>query len=91
MRDLRHRMTYEQRLELQATLNDLRHYIVPVLLMRQNGVCNICKLSADKYDIDHLVYNPMISLNQLQLLCIPCHKSITDYRPLSVRHVPVPS
>ena len=85
MRDLRKRYTYEQRLELQDTISDLRKYILPLLLRRQNGVCCMCKQVASYYDIDHKVYNPMITINELQALCIQCHKSITNYIPFRNR------
>lgn len=67
---------------MQDTINDLRKYLLYVLLEKQNGVCNICKQPAKDYDIDHLLYNPMITVNELQALCIPCHKSITCYTRL---------
>ena len=85
MRNLRKRYTYKQRKEFDATVQRLRIYIVPILLQRQHGVCNRCKKLADKYDVDHKVYNPMVSINELQLLCVPCHKAISDYRHINKR------
>ena len=85
MRNLRKRYCYDDRLEMQDTINDLRLYILYVLLQRQHGVCAICKQPASKYDIDHLIYNPMITVNELQALCIPCHKSITNYTAMRYR------
>jgi hypothetical protein len=79
MQDLRHTYTYEQRQEFQDTLCDMRRYILPLLLERQQGVCDRCKLPSSHYDIDHLVYNPILTLNELRLLCIPCHYDVTDY------------
>ena len=83
MRDLRKRYSYEQRNEFQQTLSDLRPYLISVLLDRQGGVCDICKQPQTKWDIHHKLYNPMETINELQLLCIPCHHSITDYSHLT--------
>ena len=57
----------------------LRAYIYPLLLRRQNGHCARCPSVFGPFDIDHKVYNPMLTLNELQLLCFPCHKSITNF------------
>jgi len=83
MRNLRHRYPYSARLEFQETILRLRAYLLPLLMERQEGACALCKETADKYDIDHLAYNPMVTLNQLRALCIPCHHSITDYSHIS--------
>jgi 5-methylcytosine-specific restriction endonuclease McrA len=83
MRNLRNRYNYTQRTEFQSTISSLAEYIRPLLLDRQGGVCNVCKVAHDKYDMDHLRYNPMETINDLQLLCIPCHKAKTDYRHIS--------
>lgn len=88
MRNLRSRYTPEQRAEFQDTVNDLEHYIRPLLLQRQQGVCAMCKQPHSKYDIDHKIYNPILTLNELQLLCVPCHKSITDYTTFKNRRAP---
>ena|ERR1035437_70912 len=85
MDNQRNTMTYAQRLELQDTVNDLRHYILPILMQRQDNACALCKQSVAKYDIDHIVYNPMLTINELRALCIPCHKDITDYRHMKHR------
>ena len=85
MRNLRNRYTYEQRDEFQRTIGDLRQYILPVLLDRQGGVCNRCGLPAQRYDLDHLIYNPMMTINELQALCEPCHAAITNYIPIRNR------
>ena len=80
MRNLRDRYTYEQRNEFQQTINNMRVYILPLLLQRQNDVCNKCKKPSDNYDIHHTIYNPMITIKELEALCIPCHKEITKYK-----------
>jgi 5-methylcytosine-specific restriction endonuclease McrA len=71
---------------MSGTVNSLRRYIIPILLERQKGVCAICKKSHKEYDIDHKVYNPMETINELQLLCIPCHHEKTDYTHLSGKY-----
>lgn len=85
MRNLRHRYSYQQRLEYQETIDSLRFYLMPLLLKRQKGLCNMCKKQAKGYDIDHIAYNPMISLDHVQLLCWPCHKSVTNFTPFRNR------
>lgn len=85
MENLRNNYNYRQRLEFQDTLNALRPYLLYLLKKKQNGLCALCNKKATKYDIDHKLYNPMETINELQLLCIPCHKSITDYRPMKAR------
>jgi 5-methylcytosine-specific restriction endonuclease McrA len=79
MRNLRKRYSYAQRKEFQETINDLREYILPLLRNRQGHVCNKCKKPIIAGDIDHKIYNPMMTIDDLQLLCEPCHIVITDY------------
>ena len=83
MRNLRNRYNYKQRLEFHTTAISLRQYLIPLLKKRQNNVRNDCKKPAKAYDVDHKVYNPMVTLNELQLLCIPCHVAKTDFRGLT--------
>lgn len=88
MRNLRHRYTYQQRLEFQNTIMVMRDYILPLLLARQNNACALCKAGHKSYDIDHLVYNPMVTINELRALCEACHYTQTDYRHLTPRQTP---
>ena len=83
--DLREQFTKADRLQLQIDITELRPFILPLLLERQGNTCNICKVEAKEYDIDHLVYTPKVSINELQALCIPCHADKTDFRPLRNR------
>ncbi len=85
MRNLRHRYTYAERLEFQDTLLSMRLYVLPLLLARQNGTCNLCHEPHTRYDIDHMVYNPMITINELQALCEVCHKGITNFTTMGNR------
>ena len=85
MRNIRNRYNLAQRLEFQKTLLCLRFYIMPLLLQRQNNSCARCKKPSDKYEIDHKVYNPMVTLNELQALCHKCHVQITDYTHIKNR------
>ena len=85
MRNLRKMYNYKDRLEFQETILSMRVYLLPLLLDRQGNACNICKLKHSKYEIDHLIYNPMITINELQALCHNCHKSITDYTRLTYK------
>jgi hypothetical protein len=85
MRNLRNTYSYEERLTFQDTIRSLRVYILAVLKRRQGNTCALCPYSGDKYDIDHMLYNPMMTIDQLRLLCVPCHKQVTDFRPMRNR------
>ena len=85
MEDLRHLFNESDRWQAQIDIMDLREYILPLLMKRQGNVCNICKLEVIDYDIDHIVYNPKVTINELQALCWPCHKNKTDFRSLKMR------
>lgn len=85
MEDLRKNYNYKQRLEFQDTIKDMRQYLEPLLLKMQGGVCKRCELPVDKYDIHHKLYNPKMTINELELLCIPCHKDITNFTRLDRR------
>lgn len=76
MKDLRATYTHTQRMEFQETLNAMRPWLMAVLLKRQNGTCALCP-SKGPFDIDHLVYNPLVTVKELRLLCWPCHKRVT--------------
>lgn len=88
MQNLREKYTYQERLEFQDTIITMRPYILPLLLSRQNNGCNICKLPQSKYEIDHLVYNPLVTINELQALCVDCHYNITDFTTYKNRNAP---
>jgi len=84
--DIREQFTLADRKQLQLDIAELRHLILPLLLQRQGYACNICHEPVENYDIDHIVYHPQVTINELQALCIPCHKAKTDFRPLRNRH-----
>jgi hypothetical protein len=85
MEDLRRQYNKSDREQAQRDIIDLRCYILPLLLKRQDNKCNMCRNEVLEYDIDHIVYNPKITINELQALCISCHKSITNYVPFRNR------
>jgi hypothetical protein len=87
MRNLRERYTYKEREAFDEPIHSLRMYIVPLLLTRQYGVCDRCGEASDEYDIHHDVYNPMVTINELKLLCVACHYAITDYTHRSTRRL----
>ena len=64
MENLRRFFNKSDREQAQRDTLDLRFYILPILLARQNYTCNRCKELADKYDIDHLIYNPKVTINE---------------------------
>lgn len=88
MKDLRNTFSYKERLEFQYTVNSLRRYVVHILLKRQNALCAICATASDYYEIDHLIYNPRITINELRLLCWPCHRDTSDFSTLKNRRNP---
>lgn len=85
MRDLRRRYTYDQRLEFNDNVQTIRRYLLYVLLDRQGNTCALCHLPAVAYDIDHIVYNPMMTAQHCRALCIPCHKDVTNFVPFRNR------
>ena len=87
MRNLRTRYSYQDRLEFADTIDSLRFYIMPLLMKRQNNTCAICKKLAKSYDIDHVIYNPMMTLQHVRALCWPCHKKVTDFSTFKNRNM----
>ena len=85
MEDLRKTYTFEQRTEFQETISRLRPYLLAVLKERSGDRCENCGEHQEKYDIDHKIYNPEITIEHIQLLCIPCHKEKTDFTPFRNR------
>lgn len=83
--DLRKSYTYQARLEFQHTVDALRVYLLPLLLARQKGHCALCPARGVDFEIDHIVYNPHITLNELRALCHPCHKRIINFTPFRNR------
>ena len=79
MEDLRMSFNEADREQAQRDICDLRPYILPLLLSRQGNACAMCHIPALKYDIDHLIYNPKVTINELQALCWPCHKGKTNF------------
>lgn len=64
-------------MEFQHTQNNMRMYLYPLLFKRQRGKCALCPARDVRFDIDHLLYNPRVTLKELRLLCWPCHKKVT--------------
>lgn len=74
-----------QRKEFQDTIQTEYKYIRAVLMERQDGACAVCGDRDVPFDIDHKLYNPMMTVNELQLLCVPCHKDKTNFTPMRNR------
>ena len=85
MRNLRRRYTYEERTEFNDNVQSIRPYLMRVLLDRQGNVCDLCREPAKSYDIDHLLYNPMMTAQHCRALCEPCHKSVTNFTSFRYR------
>lgn len=73
MKDMRYLMSKDDRRAAHNDILNMRVYIEPLLLERQKGKCAHCGIGGLKMDIDHKVYNPDITINELQLLCRDCH------------------
>ena len=63
----------------------MSRYIVAILKDRQQSRCKACNEPLETFDIDHKLYNPMVTIEHIQLLCIPCHKAKTNYIPFRNR------
>ena len=64
----------------------MRDYILVALKRLDGDRCKMCSKVCESYDIHHETYSPENTIYDLCLLCKPCHKSITDFRPLHPRN-----
>lgn len=76
-----HGLTREHREQQNEDIQQLRPYIL-CLKKRDLGVlkCEMCGAVDVPFDIHHKDYRHDLTYYDLQLLCVPCHYSITDYR-----------
>ena len=79
MKDLRQYITKAERVDIHMTMVSLRQYLLPLLKQRSGNKCEYCGCSVNKWDIHHKLYNPKVSINELELLCHACHKNKTNY------------
>lgn len=78
MENLRKLMNKQDRRQAQLDTLLLRRLIVPLILHQQKGLCNIChKELKGVYQLYHIVYNPKVTIKELQLLCKTCHRAKT--------------
>src|SRR3990167_193621 len=77
MKDLRVEYSKADRAASNYTASVMRFYILPLITKRQGGLCAHCGEVPGAWEIDHIVYNPSVTLNELQALCIECHKAKT--------------
>ena len=78
LKNLREIMSKKDRLAAHRDVLNLKPLIVPLIWKRQNGLCNLCGSKLDaKFEIDHLIYNPRITIYELQLICHKCHVAKT--------------
>lgn len=88
MENLRCKFTREDREALNCSIQDLREYLLPVLKKKQNDKCLICDeafTEDPKLEIHHTVYNPKVSIYELELLHMRCHRYETETRPMKMR------
>lgn len=57
-----------------ALTSDLRGYLLPVMKLKFGDKCASCGETYDSYQIDHKRYADDITMYDLQLLCVDCHK-----------------
>jgi len=86
MKDLRLKLTRNERLDLAHTRLVMKPYIEAVLKAKRGDKCEICGIKHIKYDIHERLYNPRITVFECQLLCEACHKKISDFTPINKRN-----
>lgn len=55
-------------------IEDLRQYLLPLMTEEFGDLCADCGEQKDSYQIDHMRYGDDITMYDLQLLCVDCHK-----------------
>lgn len=83
MKDLRLKINTGERKDLRRTMVVMRKYLLTLLKERAGNRCERCGERCECYDIHERIYNPKIALKHLQLLCEPCHKSISDFKRIN--------
>jgi hypothetical protein len=63
--------------DYHSQVNDLRQYLLPVMIELYGDKCATCKQQFNSYDIDHKRYATDITVYDLQLLCTDCHRDKT--------------
>ena len=69
-------MTIKEREYYQYQINDLRPYILTAFRWKGITKCERCGKEG-AYEINHKRYAPDITINDLELVCVGCHASIT--------------
>ncbi len=85
--DLRDTLSTLERQSLDWTIQCLYEYIFPLLMERQQGLCNACGEGKESFDIDHIIYHPQMTIHHLQLLCRECHLAKHNNSPI-LRNAP---
>lgn len=70
-------MRYEERLDTWRAITSIRPYVLTAMKVKYGDKCNLCGAKHDRYEIDHLRYGQRVTINDLQLLCRPCHEQKT--------------
>lgn len=80
-------LTREDREQQQRDILELRKYILALKQRDLGGelICEMCGCNNKPFDIHHKTYKKDLTYYDLQLLCEDCHKSITDYRHVSLQ------
>ena len=71
----KHGYTKAEMIDMSKTVSILREYIYPLLFDKQNGKCAACSTTSKPFDVDHKRYDPMATIDDLQLLCVSCHSA----------------
>ena len=58
-------------------IRDLRQYLLPAMIQEFGDRCAVCGKHKSSYEIDHLRYGNQVTIHDLQLLCVDCHRDKT--------------
>ncbi len=80
MKNIRNQFNKVDRRLAQESILSIRKYILLALKHVKGDKCFKCGVKHDNYDIHHKVYNPDITIKELELACQTCHDDITFSR-----------
>ncbi len=78
-------LTREDREQQHKDMRGLLPYIKAIKLKEHGCIKReMCGLETNEVDCHHKTYKKDLTYYDLQLLCIPCHTSITDYSRIGI-------
>jgi hypothetical protein len=57
--------------------NSMKQYLLPAMLSVFGDKCALCGEQWPSYEIDHIRYGDDVTMYDLQLVCVACHKDKT--------------